>query len=105
MSWSSAPGHSLDGQEWTCGHCIGPDGGMAHSSHNAADSRTVIDMPYFCLLSLLFELSLTPGRRDNSNKGYEGTDPTKPHHFSELPCDAPLAHSQRGVLRTCAEDR
>ena len=78
MSWSSAPGHSLDGQEWTCGHCIGPDGGMAHSSHNAADSRTVIDMPYFCLLSLLFELSVTPGHRDNSNKGYRGDGSSQP---------------------------
>ena len=38
MSWSSAPGHALDGQEWTCGHRIGPDGGMVHSSYNAADS-------------------------------------------------------------------
>ena len=81
MSWSIAPGHSLDGEEWTCGHCIGPDGGMAHSSHNAADSRTVVDMPYFCLLSLLFELFLTPGCRNKSNKRNGGTDSANPHHF------------------------
>ncbi len=40
LSWSSAPGHSPDGQEWTSVHWIGPDGGKPHSSHNAADSAS-----------------------------------------------------------------
>ena len=59
---------------------------------------TVVDMPCFCLLSLLFELSVTPGHRDNSNKGYRGDGSTTPQPPPSTapgldPADGQLARS------------